>query len=120
MSRFISGDKRRSAESEFCSDGSFGRQVNAAAPLRPTLEALFAGATEDEVKNEFSSSTFGMKFVGVVLKNGTALVKFSQPPNETNYGSLGPFIFAEAIERTAKQFPTVKKARNLRGRRNAD
>ena len=53
-----------------------------------------------------------MKFEGVVLKNGTAIVKFSQPPNETNYGSLGPMIFAEAIEKTAKQFPTVKLVKN--------
>lgn len=85
------------------------RRVEAAAPLRPTLEALFAGATEEEARKEFGDSTFGMKFVGVVLRNGTALVKFSQPPNETNYGSLGPMIFADAIERTAKQFPAVKR-----------
>lgn len=85
------------------------RRVNAAAPLQPTLEALFKGTTEYENDLEYSSSTFGMKFEGVVLKDGTALVKFSQPPNETNYGSLGPFIFTEAIEKTAKQFPTVKK-----------
>lgn len=85
------------------------RRVKSAAPLQPTLEALFRGATENEEENGFSSATFGMKFEGVVLTNGTALVKFSQPPNETNYGSLGPFIFFEAIEKTAKQFPTVKK-----------
>jgi hypothetical protein len=43
------------------------------------------------------------------LQNGFALVKFSQAPNQTNYGSQGPMIFAQAIEKTARQFPTVKK-----------
>jgi len=85
------------------------RQTNRLAPLRPTLEALFAGATKEEEGNGLSSSTFGMKFVGVTLQNGSAVVKFSQPPNQTNYGSLGPMIFAQAIEKTARQFPTVKK-----------
>jgi len=36
-------------------------------------------------------------------------VRFSQPKDQTNYGSQGPIIFAAAIERTARQFPTVKK-----------
>ena len=85
------------------------RQVDRRAPLRPTLEALFAGATKDEEGKGLSSSTFGMKFVGVTLQNGFALVKFSQPPKQTNYGSQGPMIFAQAIEKTARQFPTVRK-----------
>lgn len=87
------------------------RQVESAAPLGRALEELFAGSTPDEEEKGFSSSTFGMKFEGVVLKNGVATVKFSQPPNETNYGSLGPVIFLEAIEKTAKQFPAVKQVK---------
>jgi spore germination protein GerM len=85
------------------------RQANRRAPLRPTLEALFAGATKEEEGKGLSSSTFGMKLVGVTLQNGFVTVKFAQPPNQTNYGSLGPSIFAQAIEKTARQFPTVKK-----------
>jgi hypothetical protein len=85
------------------------RQANSRAPLRPTLEALFAGVTKEEEEKGLSSSTFGMKFLGATLQNGLATVKFSQPPNQTNYGSLGPAIFAQAIEKTARQFPTVKK-----------
>ena len=79
------------------------------APLSPTLEDLFKGATSQDEASGFSSSTFGMKFEGVVLRNGVATVKFSQPKGQTNYGSLAPAIFLDAIERTAKQFPTVKK-----------
>ncbi len=85
------------------------KRQEAIAPLRPTLELLFAGADESSKQSGFTGATFGMKFEGVNLINGTAIVRFSQPPNQTNYGSLAPYIFQEAIERTAKQFPTVKK-----------
>lgn len=85
------------------------RKVHANSPLRATLEALFTpGITPEEDKQNYYSSTFGMKFEGVSLKNGTALVRFSQPQEETNYGSAGPGILAYAIEQTAKQFPSVK------------
>jgi hypothetical protein len=88
------------------------RRVNAAAPLRATLEALFAPQiTAAEEKQNFYASTFGMKFEGASLKNGTALVRFSQPPEETNYGSAGAGIFAAAIEQTAMQFPTVRRVK---------
>ncbi len=88
------------------------RRVDAASPLRSTLEMLFAPQiTPAEEKQNFYSSTYGMKFEGVTLKNGTAWVRFSQPPDETNYGSAGPGIFAAAIEQTAKQFPTVKRVK---------
>jgi hypothetical protein len=88
------------------------RTVNAAAPLRGALEELFSEKiTEQEEKDGFWSPIYGMKFEGVSLKNGTATVRFSQPPDKTNYGSLGPFNFADAIEKTAKQFPSVKRVK---------
>jgi spore germination protein GerM len=91
--------------------GTVERQVESASPLSQTLEELFRGTTKDEEEKGFGSSTFGMKFEGVILKDSVATVKFSQPPNETNYGTLGSFIFLDAIEKTAKQFPTVKKVK---------
>ena len=45
----------------------------------------------------------------MTLTKGVALIKFSQPEGATNYGSQGPFVFAKAIETTARQFPTVKR-----------
>lgn len=87
------------------------RYVNPKAPLKPALESLFSKALKHEENYGMGNPTFGMKFEGVVLKNGTAHIKFSQPPNQTNYGSLGPFIFEEAIKKTALQFPTVKSVR---------
>lgn len=78
--------------------------------LKLTLDWLFAGGlSKDEEARGLASRAFGMRLEGVTLKNGVALVKFSQPAGATNYGSLGPAIFAEAIEKTARQFPTVKK-----------
>ncbi|HEX9421761.1 MAG TPA: hypothetical protein VF899_00865 [Pyrinomonadaceae bacterium] len=35
----------------------------------------------------------------MTLTNGVALVKFSQPKNATNHGSLGPMIFAGKKQR---------------------
>jgi hypothetical protein len=87
------------------------RRVLAAAPLRPALQMLFAGLTDEEKARGLSASTFGMTFEDLKFQNGTALVKFSQPPNQTNYGSDGPRIFAEAIEKTARQFPAVKQVK---------
>jgi Sporulation and spore germination len=87
------------------------RGVLAATPLRLTLEMLFAGLTNEEKARGLSDATFGMKFEGLKFQNGIALVKFSQPRNQTNYGSQGPMIFAEAIEKTARQFPTVKQVK---------
>src|SRR5688572_650783 len=88
------------------------RTVSAGAPLRGALEQLFAESiTAKEDKDGFWSPTYGMKFEGVALKNGTATVRFSQPADKTNYGSLGPMIFAEAIEKTAGQFPSVKRVK---------
>jgi Sporulation and spore germination len=87
------------------------RRVTAAAPLRPTLQMLFAGLTDEEKAQGLSNSTFGMKFEDLKFQHGAALVKFSQPLNETNYGSQGPIIFAEAIEKTARQFPAVRQVK---------
>ena len=82
---------------------------NAFAPLRPTLEILFAEASQDDKNSGFESAVFGMKFEGVVLRNGVALIKFSQPKVKNKMPAVAPRIFLEAIEKTAKQFPTVKK-----------
>lgn len=89
--------------------GAVEREVSSITPLQGALSELFLGAYPSDEEKGFSSPAFGMKFEGVVLKSGTATVKFSQPAGATNYGTLGPFIFLEAIEKTAKQFPTVKR-----------
>jgi hypothetical protein len=82
------------------------RRVNAAEPLRGALESLFAPIFAEDTARAFSSSTAGTRFEGVELKNGTALVKFSEPPGDVS-ADLG--IFRHAVEQTAKQFRAVKR-----------
>lgn len=86
------------------------RRISGDNVLKLTMDWLFGTTlSKEEQDRELSLPTFGMKLEGVTLKNGVALIKFSQPEGATNYGSQGPFVFAKAIEMTARQFPTVKK-----------
>jgi|GEM_PF-5270475 len=87
------------------------RRVLGPALLRLTLQMLFAGATADEEAKGLSSPTFGMQFEDVQIRKGVALVKFSQPAGATNYGSQGPMVFEAAIEKTARQFASVKRVK---------
>lgn len=78
--------------------------------LELTMGWLFGTTlSREEEERGLVLPTFGMRLAGVTLKNGVALIKFSQPEGATNYGSQGPFIFSKAVEMTARQFPTVKK-----------
>ncbi|HEX6188562.1 MAG TPA: GerMN domain-containing protein [Pyrinomonadaceae bacterium] len=86
------------------------RRIGGDNVLKLTMDWLFGTTlSREEEDRGLSLPTFGMRLEGVTLKNGLALIKFSQPAGATNYGSQGPFIFAKAIERTARQFPTVKR-----------
>jgi hypothetical protein len=86
------------------------RRIGGANVLKLTMDWLFGTTlSKEEQERGLVLPSFGMKLEGVMLTNGVALVRFSQPPIATNYGSQGPFVFAEAIEKTARQFPTVKK-----------
>lgn len=90
---------------------SVKRMVDSKSPLRSTLEWLFEPKlTPEEEKQNIYEATFGMKFEGVSIKKGTATIRFSETPN-SNYGTSGGGIFYEAIERTAKQFPSVKRVK---------
>lgn len=78
--------------------------------LQMTMSWLFSTTlSKEEEDRGLTLPTFGMRLQGVTLKNGVALIRFYQPEGATNYGSQGPFVFARAIEMTARQFPTVKK-----------
>ena len=78
--------------------------------LKLAMDWLFGTTlSKEEEGRGLSLPTFGMRLEGVSLEDGVALIKFSQPAGATNYGSLGPFVFAKAIEQTARQFPTVKR-----------
>lgn len=92
------------------------RRVEANAPLHNALEVLTGGATRRETKSGLADSHFGLEYNCVTLKqDGTAIVRFTKPYevklpyNEEYGGELIPPLFIKAVERTAQQFPGVKK-----------
>ena len=85
------------------------RSVSASAPLRGALEALLAGPTIAEEAKGITTSTSGVKLASVNIKNGTAYTYFTQPSGTGFPGDMAPSRFRDAVERTAKQFSSVKK-----------
>lgn len=85
------------------------RRVDAARPLSGALRALMKGETRAEEKRGLSSGTFGIRFVSVSVENGTARARFTVPENVSFSGENWTLYFVEAVERTALQFPLVKK-----------
>lgn len=86
------------------------RNVEARAPLKGALEALLAGATEEEEKNKMHSFIYGVELQSVRIKNKTVRVDFKFDKNENSW--LAPAIeelFEDAVKRTAKQFATVER-----------
>lgn len=79
------------------------------ARLQSALEWFFnPKLTAAEDKQKIYDVSYGMKFEGVKLKNGTATVRFSET-EKANYGTSGGGIFYDAIQKTAKQFSSVKR-----------
>lgn len=85
------------------------RTVNAQSPLRNALLALTGKITRREEKQKLFSAMFGIKLLSVRLEKGTAYAYFFMPEGEHFSGDLSPFVFKDAVERTAQQFPAVKK-----------
>lgn len=85
------------------------RRVDAASPLRNTLKALTEGPTKAEEKQKLFSAMFGIKLLSVRLEKGVAYTYFTMPEGATFSGDGSPFIFKNAVEKTALQFPNVKK-----------
>lgn len=85
------------------------RRVDAADPLGGALQSLTKGETRAEEKRGLSSGTFGIRFVSVSVENGTALARFTVPENVSFSGENWTLYFIKAVERTALQFPEVKK-----------
>lgn len=87
------------------------RTVSAAAPLRPAIEALLAGPTDAEKQQGFGAlDVDGIYVVKVAVKNGTAYASFAHRKGTGWSGDLSPFSFGDAVERTMKQFPHVRRA----------
>jgi hypothetical protein len=86
------------------------RQVDRRAPLRSALEILTNGPTTDEeARQNLASSTFGIKLVSVRIKNKTAYANFTMPEEARFPGDSAPFIFTDAVKKTALQVAGVKR-----------
>jgi ABC-type oligopeptide transport system substrate-binding subunit len=85
------------------------RRANAEFPLRSALIALTGKVTRAEEQAKLFSPMFGIKLLSVRLKNGTAYTYFTMPEGDHFSGDGSPFIFEDAVKRTAMQFPMVKK-----------
>lgn len=85
------------------------RKVNAKSPLRETLLELTKGPTEAEKGEGFESPTYGIQLLSAKIKGGVAYTYFTMPEGARFSGDGSPFIFQNAVEKTALQFPQVRK-----------
>ncbi len=85
------------------------RRVNAKSPLRAALVALTEGPTAAEKEKGFESPTYGIQLLSVKIKRGVAYTYFTMPEGARFSGEGSPFIFQNAVEKTALQFPNVRK-----------
>jgi hypothetical protein len=85
------------------------RMVDARSPLRGALVALTGNVTRREENQKLFSAMFGIKLLSARLEKGTAYAYFTMPEEAYFSGDSSPFVFKDAVERTALQFPTVKK-----------
>jgi Sporulation and spore germination len=86
------------------------RNVAASAPARPALESLLAGPTSTEKRRRLRAlDSAGLKVGSLVIDNGTARVDFVSRGGKRWAGDLSPAEFRQAVERTLKQFSTVRR-----------
>lgn len=86
------------------------RKVGAGAPLRPTMEALLAGVTEEETDQGFRAlDTERMRIVRLTIRNQTAYASFAHRKGAGWAGDLAPATFRQAVERTIMQFPSIRR-----------
>jgi len=98
------------------------RQVATAAPARPALEALLAGPTSAEKRRRLRAlDAGGLAVGGLVIGGGTARVDFVSRGGKRWAGDLSPAEFRQAVERTLKQFSTVRSVTvSVDGKTNFD
>lgn len=91
---------------------SLKRKVSRQAPLFTAIEELVKEPTAEEQKLGYQSAGYGdLKLVSVKIKSGTARIDFKRTISDRNNpGDLQTLAFESAVIKTAKQFPTVKKA----------
>lgn len=98
------------------------RQVATTAPARPALEALLAGPTAAEKRRRLRPlDAGGLAISALVIGGGTARVDFVSRGGKRWAGDLSPAEFRRAVERTLKQFSTVRSVTvSVDGKTNFD
>lgn len=84
------------------------RRVGARFPLRSTLKALAAGATDEEESQNLRSPFAGIDLISVRVKNKTAFANFTRT-EKTKLGKYEAMRFRNAVLYTALQFPSIKR-----------
>ncbi len=87
------------------------RRVNNAAPAREALEELLDGPTSAEERRGYRGLSVSEFDIGsLTIRNGTARVNFVASRAWPGWpGDMAPGRFREAVTRTLKQFPTVRR-----------
>jgi hypothetical protein len=86
------------------------RTVDATAPARPALEALLAGPTAEEQEKGFIAlDTDGLSIVSLTITGRTARVSLARRGGPKWAGTLAPATLRQAVERTLRQFPTIRR-----------
>ena len=88
------------------------REVNVVSPARGAVEALIAGPTADEkTRGLLAPYTEGLSITNLKIMNGMARIGFASSCGDCPRwpDDLAVWRFTEAINRTLKQFPNVRR-----------
>jgi hypothetical protein len=105
-------DSRRAAVENLLALVPVSRTVSVTTPARGAIEALIAGPTDEEKGQGLRSPyTDDLSIKALAIDDGTAHISFVSKCADCPRwpGDLAPWRFREAIERTLKQFPTVRR-----------
>lgn len=87
-----------------------GRRVPAASPVRPTIEALLKGPTRAEERDGFHAlDVHDMYITRLTIRGGTAHASFRRRGGPMWAGDLAPETLRQAVSRTLRQFPGVRR-----------
>lgn len=103
---------RRAAVENLLALVAVRRMVSATTPARGAIEALIAGPTDEEKTRGLRSPyAEDLLIKSLEISKGTARISLvSKCADCARWpGDLAPWRFGEAVERTLKQFPTVKR-----------
>ena len=88
------------------------RRVSASTPGRGSLLALLAGPNATERGQGFRAlDSSGLSTGHLIIQHGLARVNFVSPGPKRWAGDLSPATFKQAVIKTLRQFPTVRRVR---------